>query len=132
MKKLIPLESAEHIAFADYLRSALPPAYVWWHTPNEGDFPVQYRVKLKRKGLRAGVDDFFIFGKGKLYAIEMKRTKGGRMSPDQIWFNDFLADNGAQTAVAHGAAEAIKIVNDWGLIGSRKEKTSTGGEAVRV
>lgn len=67
--------------------------------------------KLYHMGVRRGVPDFLIVHRetGKVLFLEMKRTKGGRVSTCQkVWLNAL----GSQAAVAHGFKEAMSIVKD--------------------
>lgn len=88
--------------------------------PNEGKHKVQYRVKQKRLGVKAGVPDLLIFDPPPTCpdnvgtAIELKRRKGGRVTPEQTdWLND-LKDRGWAVAVCQGATEAIEFLESLG------------------
>ena len=86
-----PLESQEQSAYFDWLAKAHPREARWIHAiPNGGSrHPAEAR-NLKRQGVKKGVSDIFVpyarHGRHGLY-IEMKRKKGGRISPEQrsIW-----------------------------------------------
>jgi hypothetical protein len=43
-------------------------------------------------------------------AIELKRSKGGRVSPEQAQWLRILSDNGWRAVVCHGAYDAINEV----------------------
>src|SRR5690606_26095742 len=66
------------------------------HVPNEGKHKVQYRAKQKRLGVKPGVPDILIFDRPPLYpenvgvAIELKRQKGGRVTPEQTAWLEHL------------------------------------------
>ena len=62
------------------------------HVANESKVPVQYRVKLKRKGVSPGFPDYIIFVKHGVLFLEMKRTKGGVMSDNQLDWHYFIGD----------------------------------------
>lgn len=62
------------------------PALLIFHVANERDAPVQVHVKLKRKGVLAGVADWLAFPtSGRKIAIELKDDEG-EQSTDQIKF----------------------------------------------
>jgi len=53
------------------------PALLIFHVANERKAHVQYHVKMKRKGVLAGVADFLVFPlDGRKIAIELKDDKG--------------------------------------------------------
>ena len=74
------------IALVEWLR-AVKPDCIWWHTPNSGKVPIQYRMKLGRMGLRPGVPDLTFCGM--MYQpvafVELK-IKTGRQSDTQKAF----------------------------------------------
>ena len=83
--------------------------------PNAGKLPVQYRVKLKRQGLRAGMPDLCLAcagkGGGALY-IEMKAKKG-RISLEQTIVLGLLLSYGNRVEVCYSADEAIQTIRDY-------------------
>jgi hypothetical protein len=87
MKK--PAEDELHKGVVTALRYQRPKC-IWWHTPNQGDLPVQYRVKLQSMGLRPGVADLVFIGASEVPVgfIELK-TETGRLNDNQ---KDFKAD----------------------------------------
>lgn len=88
-----------------------------WHTPNESAAPVQYRVALRRKGLRPGVVDLLLFHPQRvLAAIEHKRKPGMEPTPDQQAFLDEAAAAGALTAVTGGIDELRAVLRKWGYL----------------
>ena len=126
MKKLpktsVPLEDAEQETFVQWLElngllfSAIAQS-TWTTSWNQ-------KLKNNRTGLRRGVPDLIVIipaeksadDKPYLLFIEMKRAKGSVVSPQQkVWIeaiNSVLADDVA-AFVAHGANEAIKIVDPY-------------------
>ena len=91
MTKPIPTEAEEQIAvfeWAQWNMTKYPELALMYHIPNESNVPVQYRVKLKKMGLKSGVPDICLpvskSGYHALY-IEMKRTKGSTTSDAQKW-----------------------------------------------
>jgi hypothetical protein len=121
----IPHESEEQKAVAEYLdRRKL----LWCHVPNGagilGGKLTGSRIyklnELKAMGVKKGVPDVLIFSPSPRFpaatgaAVELKRKKDGRVSPEQaVWLADLKAQ-GWLTAVCKGASEAIKQLQEWG------------------
>jgi hypothetical protein len=83
-----PPEQIAHKAIADHLRLRATPGVLWWHTPNNifaggkrnrKGVAIQASI-MKGLGMRAGVPDFLLVRDGKLFALELKREYGGRLS----------------------------------------------------
>lgn len=70
-------------------------------------------AQLKRIGQSKGFPDYLLIVRGKLIAIEMKRIKGGKVSAEQQDWLDALAKAGVPGYVAHGANEAMEIVQGY-------------------
>ena len=73
------------------------------------------KVKNREQGLRPGLPDLLIIIKNKLVFIEMKRTKGGRVSPEQKeWIAALNLITGDVSAhVAAGYLEAKDIIDNY-------------------
>lgn len=57
-----------------------------FHVANEGKRSVQYLIKLKKMGFRAGVPDFIIeYPKGQILYIELKNEKGQLSNSQKLW-----------------------------------------------
>ena len=83
--------------------------------PNAGKLPVQYRVKLKRQGLIAGMPDLSLACPGKggvALFIEMKAKKG-RVSVDQAAVIALLLSYGNRVEVCYSADHAIWVIRDY-------------------
>ncbi len=120
MTEIIPTEEQEQLALVQWLELH---KIRYTHVPNEGKHKVQYRAKQKRLGVKPGVPDILIFDRPPLYpenvgvAIELKRQKGGRVTPEQIaWLEDLKA-RGWAVAVCQGAMEAIRVLQELGFGG---------------
>jgi hypothetical protein len=106
----VPTEDAEQLALATWLDLA---GMLWCHVPNGGARAVQYRAKLRRLGLKPGVPDILIFDPPPKHpwapgcAVELKRVKGGRTSPEQVVWLAQLEARGWRCLVAPGAEAAI-------------------------
>jgi len=89
------------------------------HIPNEGKFPVQYRMKLKKLGVSSGFPDYIIFipkersvtNENVTIFCEMKRTKGGVVSPFQKEWNRFLNSIGQVARVCLGFDDVKKVID---------------------
>ena len=79
--------------------------------PNGGNRNVITATMLKAEGVRKGVPDLFI--PEWLLWIEMKRVKGGKLSPEQSNWIDYLNGCGHLALVANGFDEAKMIVLDY-------------------
>jgi len=101
----IPFEDDEHIAFVDWFERQYPHIELI-HIAN-GELRDSNRVraairgkKLKRMGVKKGVWDLFF--PGLFLWIEMKRQKGGRLSPEQKEFRKRREKEGYVCIVANG------------------------------
>ena len=75
-----------------------------------------YSNSLKRLGLSKGLPDLIVLARNKsntheVLFIEMKRIKGGRVSPEQKEWIERLDNNNYCVGVAYGCDSAIKILN---------------------
>jgi hypothetical protein len=84
-KTVGPSENEIHIKTWAWVQKAHPGLLIF-HVPNERKAHVQYNVKMKRKGVLAGVADFLAFPvNGRKLAIELKGSKGVQ-DQDQVNF----------------------------------------------
>lgn len=111
-------ENEEMKAFFRYceLQKNKHPAWQYaFHVPNEGKFPIQYRVKLKSMGVRSGVPDIIIpvpCGRYHGLAIEMK-VKPNKPSTAQLQWLEHLNKHGYLAQVCYGWDAAVKLVNNY-------------------
>lgn len=126
MKKLpktsVPLEDAEQATFVQWLELN----GLLFSATAQSTWTTSWNQKRKnyQTGLRKGVPDLIVIipaeksadDKPYLLFIEMKRTKGSVVSPEQkVWIeaiNSILAEDVA-AFVAYGADEAIRIVEPY-------------------
>ena len=114
---IIPTEEQEQLALVQWLELH---KIRYTHVPNEGKHKVQYRAKQKRLGVKPGVPDILIFDRPPRYpenvgvAIELKRRKGGRVTPEQTVWLEHLKARGWAVAVCRGAMEAIEFLESLG------------------
>lgn len=102
-------EHAEQVSLVQWL-DATHPDLLYFAIPNGGNRNIITASKLKAEGVKAGVPDLFFPGL-KLF-VEMKRVKGGRLSPEQKYWSDMLTAAGYRVAVCKGAAEAVQIITE--------------------
>lgn len=111
--KSCPSESYEAVRFVEWLEQADPPI-LFSHIPS-GMFSRSWKTiaKNKREGLRRGLPDYLlILPNNKLIFVEMKRLKGGRVSPEQKIFIEALTRCDIEARVCLGAEEAINFVKE--------------------
>lgn len=93
------------------------PGLLIFHVVNESEAPVQYRVKLKRKGLLSGVADFLAFpDDGRKAAIELKDAKGVQR-PDQHIFQHRWERSGGVYYLVRTLEEFQNVVSALVLFG---------------
>lgn len=110
LPKTCPPERIEQIDSVAFVREHYPAyANLMLHPVNEGEIPPQYRIDLYKQGQLPGASDIIILQPGAWpYAcIEIKRVKGGSLSPDQRSFLQSTHEAGGYAAIARGA-EAFK------------------------
>lgn len=76
--------------------------------PNGGYRSPSTAARLKAEGVCSGVPDLFIPAWG--LWVEMKCTKGGRLSDDQKDWHDYLKEIGYIVIVGNGKDDAIKKI----------------------
>ncbi len=93
------------------------PNLVYFHIPNEGLFPVQYRVQLKKMGVLAGVPDLFIAKSAELQSItyhglfvEMKRDTKSKVTDKQNEVMHKLELQGYRCEVGYGRDDAMEKI----------------------
>ena len=104
-----PLEEAEQATFVSQFAKAFPHVRMF-AIPNGGFRHKATAVKLQITGTSKGVPDLYIPA-WKCW-IEMKRTKGGRVSEEQKSWHEYLAGIGDTVLVTKGWEEAMKQVRE--------------------
>ena len=92
------------------------PSFALYHVGNEGSGNAIRGARLKRMGVRAGCPDLLLdvpSGGHHGLRIEMKRRKGGRLSPQQREFLEYLESRGYAVAVCCGWDEARAVIQDY-------------------
>lgn len=104
---VVPTEHTEQAAFVMWFRTRFP-GVLMFAIPNGEARSIAVAKRLKAEGVTPGVLDLFIPA-WRLW-IEMKRTEGGRLSPEQKSFIEYIELVGYQTIVAKGAKDASERV----------------------
>jgi hypothetical protein len=103
MKIEVPTEHHEQAMTVQWFRRAWPEVIIF-AIPNGGARDIRTATKLKIEGVVRGVPDLFIPA-WRLW-VEMKRTKGGSVSPEQKSFIKYLESVNYAVIVATGAENA--------------------------
>ena len=99
----IPTEHQEQVAFVEWFRRQFPTELIF-AIPNGGQRNVIVAKKLKAEGVVRGVPDLYVPSK-KIW-IEMKRQKGGSLSPHQKEIIMYLESIGDTVIVGRGFLDA--------------------------
>ena len=78
--------------------------------------PIGLAVKAKRAGNKPGCPDIYLdVARNDYHGLrcELKRRAGGRLSPSQQWWTEYLRGQGYYVVVAHGASDAIRAIKDY-------------------
>lgn len=110
MKDEIPTEHEEQRVFVQWFRRRYAPVRIF-AIPNGGFRSRATAGRLKAEGVMRGIPDLFV-PEWNLW-IEMKRVKGGRLSPDQVNWKQYLEEIGNTVFVAYGAENAMELVDDF-------------------
>lgn len=105
-----PSEHAEQVAFVQWFRATYPGVLIF-AIPNGGNRNPVTGLKLKLEGVTPGIPDIFI-PQCNLW-VEMKRARGGSVSPDQKAIHAELIACGHSVIIARGALDGQKQVLDF-------------------
>ena len=106
----LPSEHWEQCQVVSWFRRKYGPMRIF-AIPNGGWRSKATAIKLKVEGVVRGVPDLYV-PEANLW-IEMKRLKGGRLSPDQVNWKQYLEEIGNTVFVAYGAQNAMELVDDF-------------------
>jgi hypothetical protein len=114
MKNKTPTEYEEAIVLAEYLTLN---NYKFTHLAQETYTPHWgVRMKNKRMGVKAGIPDYMIIlpeRQGLLF-IELKREKGGKLTPDQkSWIDALNGIPNVEAIVCYGSDSAIECLKEY-------------------
>lgn len=108
-------ESTEQIILMARIRHFHPDTLAF-AIPNGGKRDPKEAVRLKKEGVLAGVPDVCVAeprGTWHGLYIEMKRQKGGKVSPEQQQIHDKLVKRGYKVVVAEGVEPAYKAFLEY-------------------
>lgn len=108
-------EAAIQRSVFEHLRTRGAPGVFAFHVGNGGYRKPTEAAILKGLGVVAGVPDVFIVHNGRTFAIELK-AEGGRLTDAQLSTMARLRDAGAIVAVAEGVDEALRKLENFGLL----------------
>jgi hypothetical protein len=120
-KDALPVPSEEWecdrlMEWADRNMGRWPVLALLYHTANEGKRSPQAGARLKKMGLKPGVSDYFFpVARGGCHGlwIEMKRTKGGHVTPAQADWIDNMLRQGYAACVCRGWEEASREIERY-------------------
>jgi len=109
-----PTEDQEQRIVAQFLDLL---GFRWTHCPNEGKRNVVNGARLKASGMKKGCPDILIFdpipdSEWVGVAIELKSSKGGKLSKEQQEWLDALSERNWLTRCCRGADETIKFIRE--------------------
>ena len=99
----LPSEHSEQVGLINWFRGRFPGVLIF-AIPNGEKRALSVAKRLKAEGVTRGVPDLYIPA-WNLW-IEMKRQKGGRLSPEQKQVIDYLKGIGHTVVVGRGAEDA--------------------------
>lgn len=113
----IPTEAQEQAAFFKWAKT-YASLELMFHIPNGGSRSMSEGVRFKSMGVKRGVPDIFLpcrsdDGRWPGLWIEMKRIKGGVISPEQEIWHNMLRAHGWRVEVCKGCEEAIKVTQQY-------------------
>ena len=78
------------------------PDIVYFSVPNEGKRSDKMKYHMHRTGMLSGAPDLVIITGKKVFFLEMKRSRGGHLSPAQSMVHSWIRALGHTVLVAHG------------------------------
>lgn len=123
---ILPTEDSEQAAlfdWANYASGRHPELALLYAVPNGGKRHIKTAITLRRTGVKPGVPDIHLpvarGGYHSLY-IEMKRRKGGTVSPEQKEWHKALTEQGHRCQVCKGWDEARQVLEEYLASGTTK------------
>ena len=114
-----PTETQEQIAlfqWAANVRNRYPEIMLMYHVVNEGKRSQVAGHNLRLMGMRRGVPDVCLpVARGECHGlyVEMKRVKGGRASPEQLWWIEQLRAQGYRAEICYGWENAAQVIREY-------------------
>jgi hypothetical protein len=116
---LIPTEHVEQCAVISWARKNAYryPCLNWLYANVNGqNKTIKERAYFKAEGLTSGVADLFLPDPRGSFCglyIEMKRRKGGKISPEQEEFIEWAKSRGYAARIAFGADQGIEFLQEY-------------------
>lgn len=107
MSDALPSEHLEQVRLVAWFRKTYPDTRIF-AVPNGGARTGLQGAKLKAEGVSPGVPDLFVPAWGMW--VEMKRSRGGTLSPAQKDWIAYLDDCGYQCIVGRGFEDARRQI----------------------
>ena len=107
MKTRTPTEHEEQVSLVNWWRQKFPTLLLF-SIPNGGKRAISVAKRLKAEGQTPGIPDLFC-PKYSLW-IELKRTKGGKVSPEQEKIIKYLKLIGHTVIIGKGATDASRQI----------------------
>ena len=110
-------EQCAVIAWSRMMAATTEPRLALLHGDASGvRVPIGCAVKMKRCGAVKGFPDLMLpiaCGVWHGLFVELKRRRGGVVSPEQRTVHSMLQEQGYRVEVCKGADEAIKVISDY-------------------
>lgn len=111
----IPTEYEFHLTVAKFLNHALGPDSFWFHSPNGGLRSASEAGRFKRMGVTPGLPDIGVVCAGRLIWLELKRAKGGYVSPAQAYCHRQLEAAGSPVSVCRNLEDIVAALERAGI-----------------
>lgn len=109
-----PTEDQIQRQLLGWLKAVCPNAVVF-AVPNGEHRNKATAGKLKGQGVLPGAPDLVIAHDGVIAFVEVKRPKGGRLSPAQIEFQEKCSEQRLPYGVVRGEGDLREFLNDIGI-----------------
>lgn len=116
---IVPREDDEQrvvVQWAEMSTAKYPDVDLLYHIPNGGYRNGREAARFRQMGVKAGMPDLHLpVAKGMYHSlyIELKRTKGGRVSEAQARMIKKLQKAGNCVCVCYGAEDAIRTIQAY-------------------
>lgn len=107
---MIKSEHLEQVDFVSWFAREFPFVRIF-AIPNGGYRGIREAGRLKAEGVRSGVPDLFVPA-WRLW-VEMKRVTGGRLSPEQKDWIEYLEMNQYSVIVAFGCDDGQRQIREF-------------------
>ena len=117
--RAVPTEGAEQatlFSWAEMMSHKRPELRYLFHIPNGGKRTKSEAARFKAEGVKPGVPDLFLpVARGPYHGlfVELKRQKGGTISPAQRRWGRALTVQGYLATVCYGWKDAAATIEDY-------------------